>query len=72
MFERLLSTYHCVESVRIQSFSGSYFRAFGLNTESICRYSVRMLENTDQKNSKYGYFSRSVYEASQVTAYTDL
>ena len=25
----------------------------------ISSYSVRMRENTDQKNSKYGYFSRS-------------
>ena len=39
-------TLHCVKSVRVQSFSG--------------RYSVRMWENTDQKNSKYGHFSRSV------------
>ena len=27
---------------------------------SISPFSVRMRENTDQKNSKYGYFSRSV------------
>ena len=42
------------ESVRIRSFSGPYFPAFGLNTE---RYGMR--ENTDQKNSDYGHFSRS-------------
>ena len=30
---------HCVKSVRIQSFSGPYFPAFGLNTE---RYSVSL------------------------------
>ena len=35
---------HCVKSVRICSFS--------------CPYSVRMQENTDQKISEYGYFSR--------------
>ena len=37
---------HCVKSVRIRSFYGPYFPAFGLNT--------------DQKNSKSGYFPRSV------------
>ena len=36
------------KSVHIRSFSGPYFRAFGLNTE-----------NTDRKNSKYGHFLRS-------------
>ena len=30
---------HCVKSVRIRSFSGPYFPAFGLNTE---RYSVSL------------------------------
>ena len=37
---------HYVEDVQIWSFSGPY--------------SVRMWENTDQKNSEYGHFSRSV------------
>ena len=46
-----------VKSVRIRSFSGHYFPAFGLNTE---RYSVWMRENKDQKNFEYGHFSRSV------------
>ena len=36
---------HCVKSVRIWNFSGPY--------------SVRMWENTDQKNFEYGHFSRS-------------
>ena len=36
---------HYVKSVRIRSFSGPYFPAFGLNT--------------DQKNAEYGNFSRS-------------
>ena len=35
---------YCMKSIRIRSFSGSY--------------SVKMLENTDQKNSEYGHFSR--------------
>ena len=36
---------HCVKSVRIRSYSGPYFPAFGLNT--------------DQYNSEYGHFLRS-------------
>ena len=40
---------HCVKSVRIQSFSGPHFAAFS-------PYSVRMRENTDQKNSKKATF----------------
>ena len=36
---------HCVKSVRIRSFSGPYFPAFGLNT--------------DQNNSEYEHFLRS-------------
>ena len=47
---------HCVKSVRIRSFSGTYFPAFELNME---RYSVWMWENMDQKNSKYGHFLHS-------------
>ena len=38
--------FHCVKSVRIRSYGGPY--------------SVRMRENTDQNNSKYGHFSRKV------------
>ena len=38
--------YHCMKSVRIRSFSGPYFLSFG--------------HNTNQKNSEYGHFSRSV------------
>ena len=41
-----------MKSVRIRSFSGSYFPTFGLNT-------VRYGEKADQKNSEYGQFSRS-------------
>ena len=37
---------HCVKSVRIRSFSGTYFPAFGLNKET-SPYSVRMRENTE-------------------------
>ena len=38
---------HCIISVRIRSYPGPYYPAFGLNTE---RY---------QNNSEYGRFSRS-------------
>ena len=38
-----------MKRVRIRSYSDPYFPAFGLN-------SVRMRENTDQNNSKYGMF----------------
>ena len=37
--------FYGVKSVRIRSYSGPYFFAFGLNT--------------DQNNSEYGHFSRS-------------
>ena len=38
------SLFHSVRGVRIRSYSGPYFPAFGLNTE---RYGVRMREITD-------------------------
>ena len=39
--------YHCMKSVRIRNYSGPSFPAFGLNT--------------DQSNSEYGHFLRSVF-----------
>ena len=48
-----------MKSVRIQSFFGPHFPAFGLNTD-ISPYSIQMRENTDQKNFDYGHFSRSI------------
>ena len=57
-----------MKSVRIQSFSGPYFPAFGLNMErygrSISPYSVHMRENRNQRNCEYGLFSCSVYRFS--------
>ena len=51
---------HCVKSVRIRSFSGPYFPAFGLNTEryevSLCYYSECWKMRTSKK---YRHFSRS-------------
>ena len=46
---------HCVKS---QSFSGPYFPVFGW-VRRYTEYSVRMRENTDQKNSEYRNFSHS-------------
>ena len=49
---------HYVKSVRIRSFSGPYFPAFGLNTDiysvylHISPYLAGMWGNMDQKNSK--------------------
>ena len=43
-----IKTNHCVKRVRIRSYSGPYFPAFGLNT--------------DQNNSKDGHSSRSKYD----------
>ena len=52
--------YHCVKSVRILSFSGPYFPAFGLNTDkyflSLCiqsKYGTRNTPNTDTFHSVY-------------------
>ena len=44
IFKFFQNNIHYVESVRIWSFFGPY--------------SVQMRENTDQKSSKYGHFSR--------------
>ena len=43
-------------SVRILIFFATYVSVFGLFT----LYSVQMRENTDEKNSEYEHFSRSV------------
>ena len=50
---------HCVNCVRIRSYSDPHFPAFGLNTERFRPYSVRMRESTDQNNSEYGQILRS-------------
>ena len=50
---------HCVNCVRIRSYSGPHFPAFGLNTERFCPYSVRMQESTHQNNSEYRQILRS-------------
>ena len=47
--------WHYVKGVRIWSFSGPYFPAFGVNIQS--EFSR---EYTDQKNSEKGHFSSSV------------
>ena len=51
-----------MKSVRIQGYSGPHFPAFGLNTERYSVFSVRVRENTDQYNPKYGHLLRSVVD----------
>ena len=55
---------HCMKSVRIQSYSGSYFPAFGLNTvhiQSECgKILTRITPNTDTfyavvESQNFGY-----------------
>ena len=55
---------HCAKCVRIRSFNGLYCSEFELR---IFPYSVGIRENTDQKISKYGHVSRSVYTWGDVT-----
>ena len=45
--------YYCMKNVRIRSYSGPHFPAFGLN--------IHITENADQNNSQYGHFLRSVF-----------
>ena len=52
--------FHCLKSVRIRTYSGPHFPAFGLNFR-ISPYSVRMRKNTDKSNSGYEHFLRTVY-----------
>ena len=54
---RIKSLKHCVKSVRIRSYSGPYFPAFGLNTQSSVFSSNA--ENADQIKSEYGHSLRS-------------
>ena len=61
-FSQIIAVTRCMKSVCIRSFSDLLFS--GIRTEygkiwSISTYSVQMRENMDQKNSEYGYFSRS-------------
>ena len=54
-----------MNSVRIRSYSGPYFPAFGLNTidirgiRSISPYSGLMRESADHNNPEHGRFLRS-------------
>ena len=58
-----IGVYLCVKKVRIRSFSGSYFPAFGLNTE---RYGVSLRIQSEcrkMRTKKPEHFSRSAYQA---------
>ena len=64
----LLKVSHCINIVRIRSYSGPYFHAFGLNKE---RYSVslgivQIREDTDQNKPEYGHIPRSEYYSKRV------
>ena len=55
-------TFHLVKSVRVWSYSGPHFPAFGLTIQSEyirTEYSVRIGENVDQNDSEYGQFLHS-------------
>ena len=52
LWRSLRNKCHCVKIVRIRSFSGAHFPEL--------RFPVWIRKNTDQKNSEYGHFSRSV------------
>ena len=54
LFRKLIKSDHGVKSVRIRRFSGRYFPAFP--HLSVFNPNARKY---DQKNSKYGHFSRS-------------
>ena len=49
VFVKNYSSFHCVKSVRIRSYSGPYFAAFGLNRE---RYFVSLRIQSECR--KYG------------------
>ena len=51
----LTKNYHCVKSVRIRSYSGSHFPAFGLNTE---RYGVNSEQRTPTGLKKLFFIER--------------
>ena len=54
--------FHCVKSVQIQSFSGPYIPAFGLNAEIYgvnLRIQSKYGKIQTRKNSVFGYFSDS-------------
>ena len=50
--------YHCIKSALIWSYSGTYFRTFGLNTE---RYGVSPSEPVGQSSSLIGHALREKY-----------
>ena len=55
---------HWVKGDHTWSFSGPYFPAFGLNTETSGDLEMQMWKNANLKNSKYGHFSCSEIQVS--------
>ena len=61
VYNEAIRKVHCVKSVRIRSYCGLHFPAFGLiRRDIISPYSVWMRENADQKYSEYRHVIRSV------------
>ena len=61
---------HCVKSVRIRSFSGPYFPAFGLMWRDTPNLRIQSeCGETNQKNSEYKHFLRSVIQVLVVMLY---
>ena len=56
---KLLQYYTLRESCPYSEIFWSVFSHIRTEYRPVSPYSVRMQENTDQKNSKYGHFSRS-------------
>ena len=50
---------HCIKSVRVQSFSGPHFPAFGLNMERSLSIFSPNAGKYGPEYSEYGHFSRS-------------
>ena len=57
VFDSHLEFWHSLKSVRIRSYSGPHFFAFGLTI----LYSVLMWENADQNNSECGHTVYAVW-----------
>ena len=58
-----------MKNVRIRSYSGPYFPAFGLKTlnrSAFSPYSVRMRENADRNNSERGHFLCNEYDVAML------
>ena len=63
VFGLLMAHLHCIKIAQIRGFFWPVFSRIRTkygNLRSKSMYSVRIRENTDQKNSAFGHFPRSV------------